>query len=193
MQIPVRGGKLNTGFLSSYDSSILTPKGHVKVLPTLQVPLVSGKRNVFAIGDIIDWPEEKTFAKIDPQAAVLVPNILSSVKGQPMKKKYGGDTGEYQRTKQKLRKRRLMGSLLFAEIIVVTLGPAGGSGYIPIPIVGGGIIVGDFLSSFIKSRHLFVNMPLEFLRLIPRIPLPIVLVFKLLLHWWACFLLWFAM
>jgi len=31
----------------------------VKVLPTLQIELASGARNVFAAGDIIEWPQEQ--------------------------------------------------------------------------------------------------------------------------------------
>lgn len=119
-QIAARGGKLNTAFLSSFDPTILTPSGSVKVLPTLQVtpvrfcvsfthpvpahthsntpshaqvPLANGKSNVFALGDIIEWQEQKTISKVPTQAGVVVPNILAAVKGTPMKQEYRGFMG----------------------------------------------------------------------------------------------------
>ncbi|KAG8888888.1 hypothetical protein FRB98_006553 [Tulasnella sp. 332] len=130
--ITVRGGKLNTAFLSSFDSTILTTSGSVKVLPTLQVPLTNGKSNVFAIGDIIEWPQQKMVSKVPTQASVVVANILSAVKGAPMKQQYKG----------------------FMEAISVPLGPEGGRSFIP---VLWGVIVGDFFTSTLKGKALFVD------------------------------------
>ncbi|KAG9031110.1 hypothetical protein FRB95_003156 [Tulasnella sp. JGI-2019a] len=99
--ITARGGKVNTSFLRSFDSSILTPTGHVTVLKSLQVPLRDGKTNVFALGDIIDWPEQKTLSKVPTQAAVVSANILSAIKGSPGKQEYKGFMGEpYERVGQ---------------------------------------------------------------------------------------------
>ncbi|KAG8862923.1 hypothetical protein FRB96_000343 [Tulasnella sp. 330] len=129
--IAARGGKANTAFLETFDSSILTSKGSVKVLKSLQVPLRNGKTNVFAIGDIIDWPEQKTLSKLPTQAAAVTANILSAVKGSPGKQEYKG----------------------FLEAIVVPLGPNGGRGYIPLLW---GIQIGDFLTKTLKGRKLFI-------------------------------------
>lgn len=54
----------------------------------------NGKTNVFAIGDIIEWREQKTLSKLPAQAAVVAANILSAVKGSPAKQEYKGFMGE---------------------------------------------------------------------------------------------------
>jgi hypothetical protein len=41
------------------DFSALTSNGTVLVTPELNVKLASGTRNIWAIGDIIEWPEQK--------------------------------------------------------------------------------------------------------------------------------------
>ncbi|KAG8884108.1 hypothetical protein FRB98_002598 [Tulasnella sp. 332] len=130
--IPTRGGKLNTAFLSSFDSTILTPNGSVKVLPTLQVPLANGKSNVFAVGDIIESQQQKMVSKVPAQASVVVANILSALGGAPMTQEYKG----------------------FMEAILVPLGPKSGRSYLPMLW---GIILGDFLTSTLKGKGLFVD------------------------------------
>ncbi|KAG9008496.1 hypothetical protein FRB94_013220 [Tulasnella sp. JGI-2019a] len=130
--IAARGGRLNTAFLSSFDPTILTPTGSVKVLPTLQVPLANGKSNVFALGDIIEWPEEKLIAKIPTQAGIVSANLLSAIRGTPQKQEYKG----------------------YMEFISVTLGPRGGRSFIP---VLWGLVLGDFATSNLKGKHLFVD------------------------------------
>ncbi|KAG9026740.1 hypothetical protein FRB95_008512 [Tulasnella sp. JGI-2019a] len=127
--IDARGGKLNTAFLTSLDPTVLTPSGSVKVLPTLQVPLSNGKSNVFALGDIIEWPEQKTIFKVRPQAAIVAANLLSAINGTPLEKTYDGHL----------------------EVIAIPCGPYAGRTFIPWLW---GIILGDFFTSNIHSKHL---------------------------------------
>lgn len=130
--VPMWGGHVNTEFLRSFDPTILTSKGTITVLPSLRVPLQSGKTNVFAIGDVIEWTEQKNLAKIPAMAAVLVPNILAAIEGKPAPKVYKG----------------------FMDAIVLPLGPKGGVGFLPLLW---GIILGNFFAWLLKSRTLFVD------------------------------------
>lgn len=81
-QIPTRGGRPNTSFLSTLDPTILTSTGLLKVNSGLQVPLASGKRNVYGVGDILDLPEQKQIAKGDGHIAIVSANILSALNGK---------------------------------------------------------------------------------------------------------------
>ncbi|KAK7687688.1 hypothetical protein QCA50_008904 [Cerrena zonata] len=85
--VPSFGAKPNTGYVASFDATVLTQSGFVKVDPTLQV---KGHPGVFALGDIIDWEEQKQAAKANTHAGVVAANVLSYVTGQPVKKVYGG-------------------------------------------------------------------------------------------------------
>jgi len=131
--LPAWGGKRNTEFLKSFDPTILTPLGYVHVLPTLQVVLANGKTNVYALGDIIEWNEQKTLSKVAPQVPVVSGNILAQIAGKPATKKYNG----------------------FMEVIVIPLGPTGGFAYFPILW---GLTFGDWIARLLKSRTLFVEM-----------------------------------
>lgn len=66
----------------------------MRVQPTLRVPLRNGKTNVYAVGDIIEWDEEKQLSKVPKHVEPVVANILASINksaGQP--KAYGGFMG----------------------------------------------------------------------------------------------------
>ncbi|KAG8924066.1 hypothetical protein FRC01_011981, partial [Tulasnella sp. 417] len=131
--VPTWGGQRNTEFLKSFDSTIITAQGNIRVLPTLRVPLTSGKTNVYAVGDVIDWAEQKQVAKVPGHVAVIVPNILAAIKNQQPPKVYKGGI----------------------EGILLPAGPNRGITYLPFLW---GIILGDWLSSMIKSKTLFVSM-----------------------------------
>lgn len=94
LQVPVAGGRPNTDFLRSFDPAIITAAGTVRVQKTLQVPLSNGKTNVYAVGDIIEWDEEKQLAKTPAHVAVVAANILASINNKTDKpKEYGGFMG----------------------------------------------------------------------------------------------------
>jgi apoptosis-inducing factor 2 len=69
---------------------ILTPSGHVKIEPTLQV---KGYPRIFAAGDIIDFDEQKQAAKaMYGHMPVVKANILALTGGSAPSKVYKGST-----------------------------------------------------------------------------------------------------
>ena len=76
----------NTGMIvESLGQDTVTARKHVKVLPTLQLKSHS---SIFALGDIIDWDEQKQGGKTTGHSAVIVPNILSLLNGSKPQKQY---------------------------------------------------------------------------------------------------------
>ena len=55
--------------------------------PTLEVQDHPG---IFALGDVIDWNEQKQAAKSVNHLAVVAPNVQSYLEGKPLKKVYKG-------------------------------------------------------------------------------------------------------
>ena len=70
---------------NSLGTDVLTPRGNVKVLPTLQLP---SQPSIFALGDIIDWQEQKQAFKSYAHGSVITANILSLLNGSKAQKKY---------------------------------------------------------------------------------------------------------
>ncbi len=89
MQIPTFGAHANTAFISSLGSDVLAANGCVKVKPTLEV---QGHAGVFAVGDIVDWEEQKQAAKAANHVGIVAPNVLSFLAEQPQTKLYNGST-----------------------------------------------------------------------------------------------------
>lgn len=87
VQVPAFGAKPNTAFINTLGSDVLTERGYVKVEPTLQI---RGHPGHFAIGDIIDWREQKQAAKAPAHAAVAAANVASFLNGAPQKSVYKG-------------------------------------------------------------------------------------------------------
>ncbi|QRV76791.1 apoptosis-inducing factor A [Ceratobasidium sp. AG-Ba] len=132
MVIVATGGRLNTDVVRTLDSSIVAQTGTVLVTPELNVKLPSGAKNVWAIGDIIEWPEQKMVFKASRgHAPVVAQNIIAAIQG--------GKTVAY---------------LGKPEMIFVTIGPKGGRGLAPF---FGGIVIGDWIVSKLKSGELFVG------------------------------------
>ncbi|KAF9471447.1 FAD/NAD(P)-binding domain-containing protein [Pholiota conissans] len=129
--VPTRGGRPNTKFIASLGPDVLTPSGNVKVGQTLQ--LVNHPR-IFAAGDVINWEEQKQFAKTAGHANVIKENVLILL-GLSKKKPV-------------LYKGAI-------EMIVVTNGKYGGAGYFG---VLWGILIGNWLSSFLKSKSLLIGL-----------------------------------
>ena len=79
-----RGPRPNTGFISaSLGPDAVTSSGHVKVLPTLQLP---EHPNIFALGDIINWNEQKQFMKVTSgHVPIVVNNVAAYLSGRTLK------------------------------------------------------------------------------------------------------------
>lgn len=89
------GANYNTDFLRSFDPTILTSNGQIKVTPQLQVKLASGKTNVYAAGDIVDWPETNQLTKVKFHAAVIVASVLAELQGKTSNVEYKGTSGTW--------------------------------------------------------------------------------------------------
>ncbi|KAJ3771369.1 hypothetical protein FB446DRAFT_645393 [Lentinula raphanica] len=129
-RIPTWGMRPNTAYLPS---DLLSPSGHVKVLPTFQLV---AHPDVFAIGDMIDWDERKSASKIvhahapkTAQNVLLYLHLMASRESA----KYKGST----------------------EMIMISDGKlcTSGMGYLDILW---GIIINGWISSF-SSRDLAVS------------------------------------
>ncbi|KAI0796134.1 FAD/NAD-P-binding domain-containing protein [Abortiporus biennis] len=127
--IQTNGSKPNTAFISSLDSSILTERGNVKIAPTFQV---IGHPGIFAIGDIIDWEEQKQAFKAANHSRIVVGNILSYLSGQPLYKKYKG----------------------IFDAVFITIGPLGGGGWIDL---FWGISFGNFIVRLVQAKNLLIS------------------------------------
>ncbi|THV02169.1 FAD/NAD-P-binding domain-containing protein [Dendrothele bispora CBS 962.96] len=122
----------NTSYLATSSlSSVLTPKGTVKVQPTLQLP---GYSNIFAAGDIVEWDEQKSAAKAGlGHAPIVLKNLQEYLNGGNKMKEYKGSM----------------------EMIIVTNGKSSGLGYLDMLW---GIVLGQWFSVMIKSKTLMVSM-----------------------------------
>jgi len=69
----------------SLGQDAVTARKHVKVLPTLQL---NSHPSIFALGDIIDWNEQKQAAKTSGHGGVIAANILSVLGGSKPQKQY---------------------------------------------------------------------------------------------------------
>jgi NADH dehydrogenase FAD-containing subunit len=119
----------NTAFMRSLKMDVLTSAGYVKVKPTLQL---LSYPNIFVAGDILDWQEQKQALKSTAHAQVVVKNVLSYIKGAPLK--------SYSTS---------------LEGISLTNGKNGGLTYLGILW---GIILGAWFTCWVKSRSLLVPM-----------------------------------
>jgi len=114
----------------SLGQDVLTARKNVRVLPTLQLP---SQPSIFAIGDIIDWNEQKQAFKANGHASVVAANILSLLSGSKAQKKY--KTGP--------------------EMMVVTNGKNGGAMYVGLLW---GIIFGNWAAKMLKAKDVGLSM-----------------------------------
>jgi len=86
-QVPTFGPRPNTEFIKSLGSNVLTDAGFVKVKPTLEL---AGHSRIFAMGDIIDWKEEKQAMKAMGHKSIVANNVLSVLGQNLALKNYEG-------------------------------------------------------------------------------------------------------
>ncbi|KXN88798.1 hypothetical protein AN958_06667 [Leucoagaricus sp. SymC.cos] len=127
--VSTRGQRPNTELIQeTFGMEALTSRGLVKIEATFQLP---GHRNIFVIGDVVDWNEQKQSLKANAHADIAVTNILSLLNGRTSLKKYTGSL----------------------ELLVLTNGRNGGVTYIHL---FGGITLGNWFTRLGKSRSLAV-------------------------------------
>ncbi|KAF9476817.1 FAD/NAD(P)-binding domain-containing protein [Pholiota conissans] len=128
--IHARGGRPNASLLKFLRPSVLTDRGYVKVTPKLQV---ESHQNIFALGDIIDWPEAKQLTKISMgHAPVVINNVMNYLEGRLPKKAY--------------RKT--------PEILAISIGRGGGASYLGYLW---GLTFGSHFTRYVKSVDLMVG------------------------------------
>ncbi|KAH9477120.1 Apoptosis-inducing factor-like protein B [Psilocybe cubensis] len=123
------GPQPNTEFIAkSLGSDALTENGYIKVAPTLRL---LNHPNIYAVGDAIDYAEQKQYMKSINQANIVAANIIASIHNKPLSPYKGS-----------------------REIIVITIGKNGGVAFFD---VLWGIVLGDWFCRLVKSRSLMVN------------------------------------
>jgi len=125
------GNKANTGLVESLAPSTLSPETkRVKVKQTFQIDTSDGSlSNMYVVGDACDSPELKLVAATPGQAAQIATSIMSQIR----------NTAQPQTYKP------------LGQLMLVTYGPKGGAGQLY------GRTVGAFLTSVMKSGHLFLS------------------------------------
>ncbi|KAG1813307.1 uncharacterized protein BJ212DRAFT_1367735 [Suillus subaureus] len=127
--VSARGGRPNTDYVTSLGEDALNGHGFVKIKPTMQL---LNHPSIFALGDIIEWTEQKQVAKLMWHVPVVVTNVVGFLNGVTPTKKYAGAP----------------------EMIVITNGRKGGMGYFGF---FGGFTLGDWFAWLVKSRDFMVS------------------------------------
>jgi len=128
--VSTRGPRPNTKFIESLGADVLTPSGHIKVQPTLQLP---GHPRIFSGGDAMDWKEQKQAAKTTAHAAVIANNVLALLGSTKSMIPYKGSV----------------------EMVVLTNGKSSGAAYIGMLW---GITFGAWFATLMKSKSLMIGM-----------------------------------
>ena len=66
---------------------MLNPRGQIKIENTFQL---KSHPNIYAIGDVTDYVEQKQAAKAPKHAQIAAANILAQITGDTPKKTYSG-------------------------------------------------------------------------------------------------------
>ncbi|KAF9026132.1 hypothetical protein BDZ89DRAFT_1134995 [Hymenopellis radicata] len=128
-QLPMWGTRPNTAYLaSSLGADTLAENGCVKIRPTFQL---HNHTEIFAMGDIIDWPEVKQSLKANRHAVIVSKNVVNYLQGKSLK--------EYKNN---------------FEVLILTGGKRGGLGFFG---VWWGIIVGAWVLIMIMTLYSYAN------------------------------------
>lgn len=100
--------------MSSLGEDALNGSGYVKIQPTLQL---LNHPSIFAVGDVMEWAEQKQAAKLRWHVPVAVANVLGFLDGVTLTKKYAGAPEMIVITNGKVSKKwRIMGA--YADVVV---------------------------------------------------------------------------
>ncbi|TEB13590.1 FAD/NAD(P)-binding domain-containing protein [Coprinellus micaceus] len=136
--ITARGSGANTQYLKFLKPNVLTDRGYIKIMSTLEILYHPG---MFALGDIVDWPEVKQLAKISMgHADVVVNNVVQYLNGEKMTHSYQGSR----------------------DFMAISNGRNGGSSFVGL---WWGFVFGNRFTRWIKSRTLLVEQVRETLGL----------------------------
>ncbi|KAH9960643.1 FAD/NAD-P-binding domain-containing protein [Russula dissimulans] len=127
--VPTFGSCPATEFVKSLGSDVLNERGQIKIEKTFQL---RSHPNIYAIGDVIDWTEEKQAAKTAKHAQIAAANIVAQLSGGIPTKTYAGQP----------------------EIIIISNGKKQGIGFVGMLW---GVVLGNWLSSSMKGRELMVH------------------------------------
>jgi apoptosis-inducing factor 2 len=145
------GSRPGTGFVKSLGSDVLNPRGLIKILNTFQLKSYS---NIYAIGDVIEWSEQKQAAKAPKHAQITTANILAQINGGVPKKTYSGQPELIIITNGKVRcSSQFSPSHTFSQC--VTFLQKYGISYMGMLW---GITLGNWFSSSMKGKELMVGM-----------------------------------
>ncbi|KAK2462349.1 hypothetical protein APHAL10511_005655 [Amanita phalloides] len=127
--VSARGPTPNTDFIiSSLGSRVANERGYVKIHPTFQL---HDHPDIFALGDIVDWKEQKQVTKAQAHAAIVAANVDAYLSGRKLTSYKGSP-----------------------EMILITLGKNAGVSYLGMM---GGIVLGDWFTRTVKSKGLFID------------------------------------
>ncbi|KAK2464741.1 hypothetical protein APHAL10511_003159 [Amanita phalloides] len=129
LAVSARGPTPNTSFIvTSLGAHVANERGYVKTRPTFQLP---DYPEIFALGDIIDWKEQKQLTKAQAHAAIVAANVDAYLSGRTLTSYKGSP-----------------------EMIVITLGKHAGVSYVGMMW---GIVMGDWFTRTVKSKGLFID------------------------------------
>jgi apoptosis-inducing factor 2 len=146
LQLQACGPKPATRLLSSLPSS-LTPTGHVRVKPTLQLV---DYPCIFAAGDIIDWDEQKQAGKVGAHADVITANVLSILNGKHAKKAY--KTG----AEMILVSNGKVGTFILVILVAISIFLSRQDRGVSYFGILWGLVCGDWVTKLIKSKDLHI-------------------------------------
>ena len=130
---------------------MLNSRGQIKIKPTFQLESYS---NIYAIGDVTDWAEQKQLTKAPKHAQIAAANILAQLNGGVPKKTYTGQPELIIITNGKVGHCPLHFSSLCSSDVSFPLQKQG------ISFMGmlWGITLGNWFSSSMKGKELMVSM-----------------------------------
>jgi NADH dehydrogenase FAD-containing subunit len=129
---------------------VLNPRGQIKIENTFQL---KSHPNIYAIGDVIDFEEQKQAAKAPKHAQIAAANILAQLSGGDPKKTYSGQPELIIITNGKVRCcSQFDRSSLSHRVYVLQ---KNGISYLGMLW---GITLGNWFSSSMKGKELMVSM-----------------------------------